>query len=76
VTAPRLKPHPVAALQAEPGAGFVGRGGLEGESFEDAADLRDLLGVRAGELALAEIDAVLEADPDVAAPCFPVARGP
>src|SRR5687768_4186888 len=62
-----LKPRAVAAFEAEPGAGFVGGGGLEGEGLQDAADLLDLLGVRAGELAFAQIDAVLEADPDVAA---------
>jgi hypothetical protein len=47
---PRSEPHAVAPLEAEPGARFVGGRGLEGEGFEDAADLGDLLGIRAGEL--------------------------
>src|SRR5262245_65057372 len=53
-------------LQLQPLARLGGRRDLERELLEDAADLRDLLGVAGRELALADVDAVLEAHAHVA----------
>src|SRR5690242_3855275 len=59
--------HRVAALQGEQLARLLRRGDVERQVLEDGADAGDLLGVALRELALAEIEAVLEADTDVAA---------
>ena len=53
-----LERDPVGALQREHAARLVGCGDFEAQAFQDAADLRNLLGVAARELPLAQIDAV------------------
>ena len=63
----RSEADPVAALEVEPGARLLRGRDLERKLLDDAADLGDLLGVRFGELAARQIEAVLEADADVAA---------
>src|SRR6185437_3585001 len=57
----------VAALELQDLARLRRACDLEGEIFEDRADAADLVAVRLGELALADIDRILEADADVAA---------
>ena len=54
-------------MRSQHRAGFVGGGGFEGEFVQDADDLADLVGVAGGEFASAEIDVVLESDPDISA---------
>src|SRR5437763_5796840 len=64
---PRLKLHPVGALEAELLPRFVRRGDLIAQILDDAADLGDLLGIAFGELAWADIERVLEPDAHIAA---------
>src|SRR6516165_10967984 len=54
----------VGALEREDLARLVGRGDLEPQPFEDLARHADLVGIGGGELALADPQRVLEADPD------------
>jgi hypothetical protein len=61
------EPNHVATLELQRGPRLGGCGDLGREALEDAADAAHLLGVGLGELAAAEIDAVLEPDADVAA---------
>jgi hypothetical protein len=65
-----LEIDPVAALEAKRGAGLVGSGDFIAELLDDAPNLGDLLGIGAGELALADEQAVLQAGPDIAAGWF------
>src|SRR5258707_1255253 len=57
----------VAALELQHGASLVRRRDLERQLLDDLADATDLLGVALGQPPGAEIDAVLEPDPDIAA---------
>src|SRR5215813_11787566 len=57
----------VAALELQHGAGLVRRCDVERQLLDDLADAADLLGVALGQPSGAEIDAVLEPDPDIAA---------
>src|SRR6185503_17459171 len=57
----------VAALEAEDFAGFVGRGDLVAQTFDDLARELDLLGVGLGEPAGAGPERVFHANADVAA---------
>src|SRR5690349_14274819 len=57
----------VAALELQHGAGLVRSRDLERQLLDDLADAADLLGVALGQPPGAEIDAVLETDPDVSA---------
>src|SRR5487761_2395972 len=59
--------HVLTALQREDLACFIGRCDLEAELLENSPDLRDLFGVRGGELAAADVKGVLETDADVSA---------
>src|SRR5579872_4064619 len=59
------KRHLIATLERENLARLVGRGDLVAEAFEDLAHLRDLLGIRFGELAGADPQRVLHADANV-----------
>src|SRR5262249_55015380 len=59
--------HAVGALEAEHVARFLRGRDLEAQLFGDAAYLGDLLGIALGELAGADIEAVLEADAHIAA---------
>src|SRR5260370_5503590 len=58
---------PVAALELQHVARLGGAGDLEREIFQDGANTADLLGIRLGELTLAEIDRILKPDADAAA---------
>src|SRR5580693_3780643 len=62
-----LELHAVAALEPEHRPRLAGRGDLEAEILDDAADLGHLLGVALGELARTDIKRVLEPDPHIAA---------
>src|SRR5262245_13790415 len=55
------------SFEAEPVSRPAGRGHGVSERFDDAADFCDLAGVRWGEFAWADEQAVLEADSKVAA---------
>src|SRR5712664_3230299 len=57
----------VAALELQHGAGLVRRRDIERQLLDDLADAADLFGVALGQPSGAEIDAVLEPDPDIAA---------
>src|SRR5439155_5773738 len=57
----------VAALELQHGAGFVRRRDIERQLLDDLADAADLLGVALSQPPGAEIDAILEPDPDIAA---------
>src|SRR5689334_17793138 len=57
----------VRPLQTQHPARLVRRGDLQRELLQDAADLGDLLGVALRLLATLKVDAVFQADPDVAA---------
>src|SRR5690348_14599416 len=54
--------YAIAAFQLEDLARLLGRGDLETELLEDAADLRHLLGVRLCQRAPTDIQAVLQPD--------------
>src|SRR5260221_14563347 len=58
---------PVAALELQHVARLGGAGDLEREIFQDGANTADLLGIRLGELTLAEIDRILKPHADAAA---------
>src|SRR6267143_3954141 len=62
-----LKSHIPRSFQLQHLARVVRRSDGEAELFENTARLRDLRGVRLGELPAAEPQAVLEADADIAA---------
>src|SRR5947209_6616415 len=55
------------ALELQDFAGFVRRGGFEAQFADDARHLRHLIGVARRQLALADIDAILQADAHIAA---------
>src|SRR5258708_5873679 len=57
----------IGALEAQHGARLLWGRYLVAELLDDAADFRHLLGIAGGELAAADIEAVLEPDPDIAA---------
>src|SRR5215469_16143328 len=59
--------HLAQALEMENGARFVRRYGFEAEFADDAGHLRHLLGIARRQLTLADIDAVLQPDTDIAA---------
>ena len=56
--------------------GLRRRGDLDRQLLQDAADLATCSALRLGEPALAEIEAVLEADPDVGAHQAPMVANP
>src|SRR6266404_5154650 len=58
---------PIAALELQDVARLRRAGDLKREIFQDGADAADLIGIGLGELALADIDRVLEPDADIAA---------
>src|SRR6266700_1365190 len=62
-----LKLHAVGALQAQNLTRLLRGGDLIAEFLDQAPHLGDLLGVALGELAAADIEAVLEPDADIAA---------
>src|SRR5580658_5499824 len=62
-----LKLHAIGALEAEHLPRLGGRGDLEAEILDDAADFRHLLGVALGQLAGSDVERILKADAHVAA---------
>src|SRR5689334_25290548 len=58
--------HLVAALELQHGAGLIRRRDVERQLLDDLADAADLLGIALRQPPGAEIDAVLEPDPDIA----------
>src|SRR5579859_6530634 len=62
----RSEPDPIAALEVEHLARLLGRGDLQAEFLQDAADLRHLLGVRLRQCAATDIQAVLQPDAHIA----------
>src|SRR5476649_2902302 len=62
-----LECDPVAALELQYLPRLARAGDLERQVLEDAADTADLIGIALGELALADIDRILEPDADIAA---------
>jgi hypothetical protein len=62
-----LKANLIRALQPQHRPDFAGRCHLQRQLFKDTPDLRDLLAVVPGKLALANVQAVLQPDADIAA---------
>lgn len=59
--------EPRSRVQRQALAGFVRRRNNVAEFPEDAANSSNLVGVRSGEFAAADVEAVLQADADIAA---------